>query len=53
MGFATGVDLDKLIVLRELISRALPYERQQGMIAKAGLPKNYDKAIQLSEAHFA
>jgi hydroxymethylglutaryl-CoA lyase len=53
MGFATSIDLDKLIALRELISRALPDERQMGMIAKAGLPKNYHDAVQLSEAQRA
>ena len=41
MGFATGIDLDRLVGVRELVRRALPNVVQYGAIAKAGLPKNF------------
>ena len=41
MGFATEIDLDRLIAVRELVHRALPNVEQHGAIAKAGLPKNF------------
>jgi hydroxymethylglutaryl-CoA lyase len=41
MGFDTGVDLDRLVAVRELVHRALPDITQYGAIAKAGLPKNF------------
>src|SRR5579871_3108870 len=40
MGFDTGIDLDRLLMVRELVHRALPEIVQYGAIAKAGLPKN-------------
>jgi hydroxymethylglutaryl-CoA lyase len=49
MGFATGIDLDRLMAVRELVHRALPEVVQYGAIAKAGLPKNFRDA-QLAEA---
>jgi hydroxymethylglutaryl-CoA lyase len=41
MGFETGIDLECLIAVRELVDRALPNVVQHGAIAKAGLPKNF------------
>jgi hydroxymethylglutaryl-CoA lyase len=44
MGFDTGIDIERLIKVRELVARALPNVVQHGAIAKAGLPKNYHAA---------
>ena len=41
MGFTTGIDMDRLIAVRELVTRSLPNVVQHGAIAKAGLPKNF------------
>ena len=41
MGYATGIDLERLIASRELLSRALPGEPLYGYIARAGLPKHF------------
>jgi hydroxymethylglutaryl-CoA lyase len=41
MGFETGIDIGRLIKVRELVARALPNVVQHGAIAKAGLPKNF------------
>jgi hydroxymethylglutaryl-CoA lyase len=41
MGFETGIDLDRLIAVRELVHGILPNVVQHGAIAKAGLPKNF------------
>ncbi len=41
MGLETGVDIEKLIEVRKIISRALPDIAMQGGLAKAGLPRNY------------
>ena len=44
MGFDTGIDIERLIKVRELVARALPNVVQYGAIAKAGLPKNFHAA---------
>jgi hydroxymethylglutaryl-CoA lyase len=49
MGFETGIDLDRLIAVRELVHQALPNVEQHGAIAKAGLPKNF-RQTRLAEA---
>jgi hydroxymethylglutaryl-CoA lyase len=49
MGFETGIDLDRLIAVRELVHQALPQVEQHGAIAKAGLPKNFHPS-RLAEA---
>jgi hydroxymethylglutaryl-CoA lyase len=49
MGFETGIDLDRLIAVRELVHDALPNVVQHGAIAKAGLPKNF-RPTRLAEA---
>jgi len=41
MGIATGIDIDKLASVRELVHRALPEVTLYGAIAKAGLPRNF------------
>jgi hydroxymethylglutaryl-CoA lyase len=40
MGFATGIDLERLVKVRDILARALPGVALHGAIAKAGLPKN-------------
>ena len=44
MGFDTGIDIDRLVKVRELVARFLPNIVQYGAIAKAGLPKNFHAA---------
>ena len=44
MGFDTGVDIERLLEVRQLVARALPDVPQHGSIAKAGLPKNFRTA---------
>jgi len=46
MGYDTGVDLTKLVEVRQIIEQALPDIAMQGAIAKAGLPHNYLTASQ-------
>src|SRR5215469_12849729 len=41
MGFETGIDIDRLLKIRELVAGFLPHIVQYGAIAKAGLPKNF------------
>src|SRR5262249_3525185 len=40
MGFETGIDIERLLKVRELVHGLLPNVVQHGAIAKAGLPKN-------------
>ena len=44
MGFETGIDIDRLIKVREYVHSLLPNIAQYGAIAKAGLPKNFQAA---------
>jgi hydroxymethylglutaryl-CoA lyase len=44
MGFETGIDIDRLIKVREFVHTVLPNIAQHGAIAKAGLPKNFHSA---------
>src|ERR1700674_1465006 len=44
MGFETGIDIDRLIKVREFVHTVLPNIAQHGAIAKAGLPKNLHSA---------
>jgi hydroxymethylglutaryl-CoA lyase len=44
MGFDTGIDIPRLMKVRELVARVLPDVVQYGAIAKAGLPKNFHTA---------
>jgi hydroxymethylglutaryl-CoA lyase len=41
MGLSTGVDLAKLIAVRDILKTALPTLQLHGNLAKAGLPKNF------------
>src|SRR5258706_2523041 len=41
MGLKTGVDLAKLIAVRDILRSALPNLQLYGNMAKAGLPKNF------------
>ena len=49
MGFETGIDLDRLIGVRDLVHKELPNVEQHGAITKAGLPKNF-RPTRLAEA---
>lgn len=44
MGYETGVDLQKLVEVRELVARSLPDIQMQGALARAGLPRGYVSA---------
>ena len=41
MGLRTAVDLERLIAVREILARNLPGNELHGVVAGAGLPKNY------------
>jgi hydroxymethylglutaryl-CoA lyase len=41
MGLDTGIDLEKLMAVRELVQEALPGEPMYGFIPEAGLPKGF------------
>jgi hydroxymethylglutaryl-CoA lyase len=43
-GLSTGVDLDSLVKVRDIIARNLPDERLYGMYALAGAPKGFRSA---------
>ncbi len=42
MGYDTGIDLDKLLKVREIVREALPDEPLYGFTPDAGLPKDYE-----------
>jgi hydroxymethylglutaryl-CoA lyase len=44
MGLRTGVDLEKLLQVREIVRETLPDIEMQGALARAGLPQNYVSA---------
>ena len=41
MGLKTGIDLEKLLAVRQIVSEALPGEELYGFTPEAGLPKGY------------
>ncbi len=41
MGYDTGIDLDKLLTVRDIVREALPGEELYGFTPDAGLPKGY------------
>jgi hydroxymethylglutaryl-CoA lyase len=41
MGYTTGIDLDRLLKVREVVIAALPQEAMYGFTPDAGLPKGY------------
>lgn len=43
MGLRTGINLDKLLQVREIVIAALPGEQMYGFTPDAGLPKGYGK----------
>jgi hydroxymethylglutaryl-CoA lyase len=49
LGFDTGLDIEKLVALRERVAQWLPQERVGGMIAQAGLPKTFGCTAQAAE----
>ena len=44
MGLRTGVDLGRLLAVREVLARNLPGAELHGALARAGLPTNYTAA---------
>jgi hydroxymethylglutaryl-CoA lyase len=48
MGMRTGVDLQKLVAVREIVARNLPGTPLYGALARAGLPTHYKAADQRS-----
>lgn len=44
MGLKTGIDMDKLLAVREQVQQALPDEELYGFVASAGLPKDFKAA---------
>jgi hydroxymethylglutaryl-CoA lyase len=44
MGFDTGIDIEALVAVREMVEAWLPGERFFGMVARAGLPKTFQPA---------
>lgn len=50
MGLRTGVDLDALLPIREIIAANLPGEQLHGRLAKAGAPKGFRPASALAQA---
>jgi hydroxymethylglutaryl-CoA lyase len=49
LGFDTGLDIERLVALRERVAHWLPLERVGGMIAQAGLPKTFGRTAQAAE----
>ncbi|MDP6563556.1 MAG: hydroxymethylglutaryl-CoA lyase [Alphaproteobacteria bacterium] len=45
MGLKTGVDIDALVAVREIVAAGLPDEPLLGAIAKAGLPKGFNSGL--------
>ncbi|MBE0624054.1 MAG: hydroxymethylglutaryl-CoA lyase [Burkholderiales bacterium] len=50
MGLTTGVDLHKLLAVREIVRAALPDIEMHGALARAGLPRNYQSASERAAA---
>jgi hydroxymethylglutaryl-CoA lyase len=44
MGFDTGIDIEKLLKVRDIVARALPDEKLRGGTYQAGLPKDFTYA---------
>ena len=44
MGLRTGVDLERLLRVRNIVKAALPDIEMHGALARAGLPRNYVRA---------
>jgi hydroxymethylglutaryl-CoA lyase len=50
MGLRTGVDLDKLVAIRDIVRRNLPDETLYGGLARSGPPKGYASATSVAAA---
>lgn len=50
MGLRTGVDLEKLLQVRNIVHAALPDIEMHGALARAGLPRDYVRADERSAA---
>lgn len=50
MGLKTGVDIEKLVAVRQIIADNLPEESLHGGVAQAGLPKGYKPASAMMQA---
>ena len=46
MGIETGIDIERLTRVREIVGKALPEVTLYGAIAKAGLPRNFHPVAQ-------
>lgn len=44
MGFATGIDLDRLLAARRFLAEGVPTEPMQGNLAKSGIPRTFARA---------
>ena len=44
MGFSSGIDLEKLLAARALLREGLPDEALHGQLAKAGIPRTFQRA---------
>lgn len=52
MGFTTGIDLEKLLPIRDLLKRELPDEPLHGFVAQAGLPINWANSYEHVQGDF-
>jgi hydroxymethylglutaryl-CoA lyase len=51
MGLRTGIDLDKLVQVRDIVRAGLPAEEPlHGALARAGVPKGYVPAGGFAQA---
>ncbi|WND03510.1 hydroxymethylglutaryl-CoA lyase [Temperatibacter marinus] len=50
MGLKTGIDLEKLCAVRDIVQKALPQEELYGFLPHAGLPKGYPKGYQTTSS---
>ena len=41
MGLTTGVDIEQLVAIRQIIRDTLPDIEMHGAVSRAGLPKHY------------
>lgn len=51
MGMRTGVDLERLLAVREIVVRNLPNAPLYGSVARAGLPRGYQPAQSRRDEH--
>lgn len=45
MGLKTGIDIDKLMAVRDIVATAIPEEEMYGFTPDAGLPKGYVQTV--------